>query len=352
MYSFEKEISDFHKSQRDQINSWTETPIENRGTVKSIIQENLFKTNNSEDFLKSFSKDLQSKFPNATWRTINGAKVLINGKNVVAGLDGFNGMIDKFFDEKKSKEGGGIKTINHPKFGKGNIVKRENGRTIIDFGKDVGQKTLIDKFSGISELKAQVESKGSDGKEKLKNKLKFYGDKDSGYIFLSGGKYTISKKDREQINKWISEDNNKALNEYFDNRTNKRPKKPKKTRSEKNQEEKVRSQKNHSNRGNEQNIKNSILSINGLVLGDRYSTGYQIISENLAEIKYIAKEKNNQFIQDIAQSVNKYMKASEKQAYALGKFAHDNGLIEEWGEPKLRTKNNLPKDAIVGNNIK
>jgi hypothetical protein len=55
------------------------------------------------DLYKSWSSDLQKQFPNGGWRTINGAKVFINGGKVVAGLDNFNGMIDNFFKEKESK---------------------------------------------------------------------------------------------------------------------------------------------------------------------------------------------------------------------------------------------------------
>lgn len=52
---------------------------------------------------KAWSSDLQKKFPNGSWRTINGARVFIDGKKVIAGLDKFNGMIDDFFKEKKGK---------------------------------------------------------------------------------------------------------------------------------------------------------------------------------------------------------------------------------------------------------
>jgi hypothetical protein len=52
---------------------------------------------------KSFSSDLQKKHPKGQWRTINGAKVFIDGGKVVAGLEGFNDHIDKFFKEKKGK---------------------------------------------------------------------------------------------------------------------------------------------------------------------------------------------------------------------------------------------------------
>lgn len=56
---------------------------------------------------KSFSSDLKDKWPEGVWRTINGSKVFINNGKVVAGLSGFNGMIDQFFSEKKNEESGG-----------------------------------------------------------------------------------------------------------------------------------------------------------------------------------------------------------------------------------------------------
>ena len=70
------------------------------GTQPSSASEDL------NDIEKGFSSDLQKRFPNGGWRTINGAKVFVNGGKVVAGLGGFNKEIDKFFDDKK---GGGDK---------------------------------------------------------------------------------------------------------------------------------------------------------------------------------------------------------------------------------------------------
>jgi len=72
--------------------------------LKSLVKTNLTLSDTKEDFLKGFGADLQKRFPNGGWRTINGARVFLNGGKVVAGLDGFNKEIDKFFDKKK--EGG------------------------------------------------------------------------------------------------------------------------------------------------------------------------------------------------------------------------------------------------------
>ena len=79
--------------------------------IKSFY-ENLSGSYDRDLFEKSWSSDLQKRFPNAEWRTINGAKVLLNNGKVVAGLDGFNGEIDKFFESKKGKESDNKKRSN------------------------------------------------------------------------------------------------------------------------------------------------------------------------------------------------------------------------------------------------
>lgn len=66
--------------------------------------------------------------------------------------------------------------------------------------------------------------------------------------------------------------------------------------------------------------------INGCVSGDRSSMSYQISNEMLVKIELAAKESGNEFIASVCQSVNKYMKCSDKQAYCLAKFAIDNGI--------------------------
>lgn len=70
------------------------------------FKENLLSAVDRDSFDKSWSSDLQSKFPGGGWRTVNGARVFINNGKVVAGLDGFNGEIDKFFEGKGKKESG------------------------------------------------------------------------------------------------------------------------------------------------------------------------------------------------------------------------------------------------------
>lgn len=80
---------------------------------------------------------------------------------------------------------------------------------------------------------------------------------------------------------------------------------------------------------NLEKIKQSIMWINGKVQGDRNSLGYQLISERLAGIYLVAKEKGETFIVDVINSVEKYMRASEKQAFVIARFADQNGIKYE-----------------------
>ena len=63
---------------------------DNQEMLKSLVSTNLELYNNKEGFLKGFGADLQKRFPNGGWRTINGSHVFVNGGKVVAGLGGFN----------------------------------------------------------------------------------------------------------------------------------------------------------------------------------------------------------------------------------------------------------------------
>lgn len=80
---------------------------------------------------------------------------------------------------------------------------------------------------------------------------------------------------------------------------------------------------------NLQKIKQSIMWINGKVQGDRNSLGYQLISERMAGIYLKAKEVGNEYVMAVHDSVIRIMRASEKQAYVLAKFADDNGIVYE-----------------------
>lgn len=69
-----------------------------------------------------------------------------------------------------------------------------------------------------------------------------------------------------------------------------------------------------------------LMWINGLVYGDRRSVSYQISEEMYATIELAAKDLGDTKIVSICQSVMKYMKCSDKQAYVLAKFVVDNKL--------------------------
>lgn len=73
-------------------------------------------------------------------------------------------------------------------------------------------------------------------------------------------------------------------------------------------------------------IQNKMMWINGCASGDRNSMSYQISAEMLSKIEMKAKESGNDFIVSICQSVDKYMKCSEKQAHCLAKFAIENEI--------------------------
>jgi hypothetical protein len=80
--SIQDKINEWHKAQRELLEKAIDMvdPIE-----------------------KGFGADLQKKFPNGGWRTINGARVFVDGGKVVAGLEGFKGKVEDAFKEKKTE---------------------------------------------------------------------------------------------------------------------------------------------------------------------------------------------------------------------------------------------------------
>ena len=66
--------------------------------------------------------------------------------------------------------------------------------------------------------------------------------------------------------------------------------------------------------------------INGKVKGDRNSMGYQLISETLAGIYLKAKEVGDAKITNIIDAIEKYMSATERQAWCVADFADRNGI--------------------------
>lgn len=77
---------------------------------------------------------------------------------------------------------------------------------------------------------------------------------------------------------------------------------------------------------NQKKIESSLMSVNGLVFGDRHSLSYQIWQDRVLEIQFKAEEKGNEMIASIAKTIDKYMKVSDKQAYVLAKFADENDI--------------------------
>jgi hypothetical protein len=118
-----------------------------------------------EFLIKSFSSELQDKFPEAEWKTINGAKVLVNDGKVIAGLEGFNGTIDEFVKQEEPKNKS--KRVKHSKFGEGTILKEDEDRISIDFD-SVGLKFLLKKFANLEYLdgsKLEVNNNNDDIKD-------------------------------------------------------------------------------------------------------------------------------------------------------------------------------------------
>lgn len=66
--------------------------------------------------------------------------------------------------------------------------------------------------------------------------------------------------------------------------------------------------------------------INDCIFGDRQSMHYKLVSEMLCAIEFEAKERGNEFIVSVCQSVDRYMNCSDKQAYCLAKFAIENNI--------------------------
>ena len=66
--------------------------------------------------------------------------------------------------------------------------------------------------------------------------------------------------------------------------------------------------------------------VNGITQGDRNSLTYQLWSEKIFAIEDMAKKVNNNFIKDVCQSVDRYLRVSDKQAYCLAKFVLGNDI--------------------------
>lgn len=66
--------------------------------------------------------------------------------------------------------------------------------------------------------------------------------------------------------------------------------------------------------------------INGVNCGDRNSMSYQLCCENLYKIINVAKEQDNKFIISVCESVMRYYRISDKQAYYVALFVEKNNI--------------------------
>lgn len=147
-----KEIEEFQKSLQSQIEGSVIDVERDFEVFKSLTISLLKVSESKEDFEKSWSTDLQKKFPNGVWRKINGASVFINNGKVVAGLDGFNGMIDDFFSKKKEESGkkeDSLERVKHPTFGEGTVIEQDDNNITIEFDEH-GRKKLLKRFANLT----------------------------------------------------------------------------------------------------------------------------------------------------------------------------------------------------------
>jgi hypothetical protein len=153
-------------------------PVISKKKIRKILPREIQKYTDSQEEIvfdfqlgskiieKSWSTDLNKKFPKGEWRTINGARVFINGSKVVAGLDGFNKMIDESSKDKKSNND----RVSHSRFGDGTVLKRGGGNVTVKFDDPkIGKKELLEKFAKLTKI-GEV-TKESNKKIKENNKL-------------------------------------------------------------------------------------------------------------------------------------------------------------------------------------
>lgn len=78
---------------------------------------------------------------------------------------------------------------------------------------------------------------------------------------------------------------------------------------------------------NAKKIEAAIMWCNGKVQGDRTGQGWLMCEEMLLTIDEIAQKKGDFFICDVIKSVVKYMRATDKQAFVIARFADLNGYV-------------------------
>ena len=167
--------------------------------------------------------------------------------------------------------------VVHDRFGEGEVLKIEGEKATIDFTS--GEKSLIIKFAGLEYR---------DGTKVYTNTE----EKKHEPLIKEIPKKIIVKKSRGQKKR---ESDRKALEKY-------------------------------NNLSNQEKIKSRILSINGLVKGDRQGSFKILLADLLGEIEDMAQKKNDEKVLSIVKSIDKYMSASEKQAFVVSKFADENGI--------------------------
>lgn len=141
--------------------------------IKSF-QENLYSSYDKDMFEKSWSGDLQKKFPSGGWRTINGASVFINNGKVVAGLGGFNKEIDKFFEGKKGKEE--KKEVDQKDRYKHVVAFKDNTYTTVNHSEPLTQKELnkiVGNKAGIESFTVTDMNKTPSKQEEKKDDSKY-----------------------------------------------------------------------------------------------------------------------------------------------------------------------------------
>jgi len=175
---------------------------------------------------KSFSSDIEDKFPGGEWKTINGAKVYVHDGKVVAGLEGFNGKIDDFFAKKETKTESKEKRVKHDRFGEGTVLSEDGQRIKIKFDEH-GEKELLKKFAKLTDIDgnkvkndSDKETKEKESKEDIvkpekteKKKKEFTGVKDESIkIKRETQKAKLLEKDGVEFwvkNKWYNEESGK-----------------------------------------------------------------------------------------------------------------------------------------------
>jgi len=157
-------------------------------------------------FEKGFGKDLEKRFPNGQWKTINGARVFINGGKVVAGLDNFNGMIDDFFKEKKGKEGKDftVKDIEDILMRGDSIPK--DVRISLD-----ERKKLLSKY-GAKDVRHALVKIAKKRQEEYKKKQ----EQESAKYALTDKEKTFWGKDKKAINRKIKEMTGRSVVDFIE----------------------------------------------------------------------------------------------------------------------------------------